>query len=78
MRAIEEEKQTLHQQTAELQETLKTVSEEKEMTKAELEERDQAAIRLEMEKKKLEETTSTLMGDLTVSKQSLVEVYRLT
>ena len=66
MKAIEEEKETLHQQTTELQATLMTVSKEKELTEAELEERGRAAIQLEQEKKELEETTSTLIGSLTV------------
>ncbi len=47
---------------------LQTVSEQKEKTDAELEERARLAQQLEEEKKQLEEKTTHLEGDLLVSK----------
>ena len=50
---------------------MQTVSEEKEKTAAELEERERIAKQLEEEKKRLEEKTTHLEGDLLVIKLNL-------
>ena len=47
---------------------LQTVSEEKEKTAAELQERERLAKQLEEEKENLEKTTTDLKGDLMVSR----------
>lgn len=48
------------------------MSEEKEKTAAELQERERLAKQLEEEKKNLEEATSHLKGDLMVSRVNLI------
>jgi len=48
------------------------VSEEKEKTAAELQERERIAQELEQEKKQLEDVTSNLQGNLTVSPGTVI------
>ena len=53
------------------------MSEEKEKTAAELEERERLAKQLEVEKKSLEEATTNLKGNLMVRQGAVAESVRM-